>query len=146
MKSLSNSYTSPICESRYRDKPIGIRVHDDERMIVTWIRTEMRPERFTARGTAGEPMAHYRIETDPDGSQVEHPISIDEYMHFTESVSQTIYEIRDRRVIEQIKQRGLAELDELEELNRRFQKAAEKYLRGRQVCIPHSKLNESYWT
>lgn len=145
MYRLSNSYTSTICESRYSDKPIGIQVHSDERMTVTWIRTEPRPERIISRGTAGQPTERYRVETSPDGTQIEHPISIDEYRFFTESVSQSIYEIRDRNVLQQIKQRGLDEIKELEDLNRKFQTAAENYVRWRKVCVPHSNLNESYW-
>lgn len=145
-KSLSNSYTSPICESRYREKPIGIHIHDDQTLTVTWIRTDPRPERVTQRGTVGQPTEYYLIETSSDGADTERPISKEEYLHFTESVSQSTYEIRDRAVLDEIKQGGLAELAELEVLNRSYQKAAEKYLEGREVCNPHINLNESYWT
>ena len=144
-KSLSNSYTSPICESRSREKPIGIYVGDDEQLTVTWIRKERRPERVTARGTAGKPTEYFLIERTPDGADSERSISIDEYRYFTESVSQSVYEIRDRQMLDEIKRQGLAEIAELEALNRNFQAVAEKYLEGQEVCLSHTNLNESYW-
>ena len=37
-----------------------------------------------------------------------------------------------------VKERGLAEIAELEALNRRFQEAAENYLAVREICVPHT--------
>ena len=37
-KGKSNTYTLPLCNIKYKDKPIGVRVHDDQRLTVTAIR------------------------------------------------------------------------------------------------------------
>ncbi len=40
MKRVSNAYTMPICEIRFRGKAIGLTVHPDQRLSITAVRTE----------------------------------------------------------------------------------------------------------
>ncbi len=136
---LSNSYTYPICDSRYRHKQIGFHVHDNEKLTVTWIRTKPRPERPIARCEYGGPTEYFFIEKSEDGTETERPISKDEYQYFTEWISQSTYEIRDRRVLDEIKERGMSEIDELESLNKNFQIAADSHQR-RDIPISFAHL------
>ncbi len=42
-KGKSNTYTLPLCDIKFKDKPIGVRVHNDERLTVTAIRNTREP-------------------------------------------------------------------------------------------------------
>ena len=145
-KQMSNSYTSPICEIRYADKQIGIRVHEDQRLTVTWVRKEPRPERVMTSGRVGEEPKYFLIETGHDGDRTETPITKEAYSHFSESVSQTDYSISDRSALNQIKSRGAEEIDHLQKLCSQFGDLAERFLSDRQICTPYTNLNESFWT
>jgi hypothetical protein len=76
MKRKSNCYTDPICEVRYRNKSIGITVHDDHRLSIVAVRTERSLERVIARSAARGPTLYFRVTSDADGKEQEQPIGL----------------------------------------------------------------------
>jgi hypothetical protein len=142
----SNCYTNPICEIKFKNKPIGIHVQADERLQVTWIRAEPRPERTVLRQSGNEPQHYFLVGVETDGHKVRTPISKEEYELYTESVSRTDYNIGDRSTLIDIQTQGLKEISHLETLCRRFAISCNKFCRERDIATEFSNLNEEYWT
>ena len=146
MKRTSNTYTHPICEIRYRGKAIGVAVHPDNRLSITPVRTERSPERVICRSTAGGPTLYFRIVQGPDGNEREDPIEHDEYERAVETVRSESIDITDRARLMAVRERGHAEVAELQKRNLEFKQVCDNFYRSRRVTEPFENLNESYWT
>lgn len=146
MKQTSNTYTEPLCEIRYRGKAIGVAVLPDHRLSMTPVRTERSPEPVSCRSTAGGPTLYFRIVQGPDGKEREEPIGIDEYERAVETIRSESIDIRDRARLVAVRERGHAEVAELQERNRAFKQMCDNFYRSRPVTEPFENLNEKYWT
>jgi hypothetical protein len=144
-KRKSNSYTDPICEIRYRNKSIGVMVHDDHRLSIVAFRTEFGPERLKVRSTAGGPTRYFRV-TSTDGTEHEQPIGRDEYERLTETIRAEEIDIRDRSRLVTLRERGQVEIAELRNRNSAFAEVCNAFYQSRRVAQPFEKLNQSYWT
>ena len=144
IKRKSNSYTDPICEIRYRNKSIGVMVHDDDRLSIVAVRTEFSPERVRARSTTGGPTLYFRI-TSTDGTEHEQPIGRDEFERLTETIRAEEIDIRDRSRLVTLRERGRVEIAELRSRNRAFAEVCNAFYQSRRVAQPFENLNESYW-
>ena len=143
----SNSYTSPICEIRYRNKSIGVMVHDDHRLSIVAVRTEPSPERWKVQSTAGEPTLYFRV-TIVNGTEHEQPIEKDEYerlVQLTETIQAKEIDIRDRSRLVTLRERGGVEIAELRSRNRAFAEVCNAFYQSRRVAQPFDNLNQSYW-
>jgi hypothetical protein len=146
MGRISNTYTDSLCEVRYRGKTIGVTVHPDHRLSITAMRTEWGPERVICRSAAGEPAAYFRIDRCPDGTEREQPIGLDEYRRVVETIQTEWIDIRDRARLDELRERGHAEVAVLHDRNRAFKQVCDSFYRARPVVEPFENLNESYWT
>jgi hypothetical protein len=145
MKDLSNRFTGPICEVRYRNKAIGISVHEDNHLSIAAVRTKPSTERVVARSSHSEPTTYYLVVRDDAGREIEKPIPLEEYQRITEIITAERIEIRDRSVLNDLRQRGHVEVRVLVEKNRIFQEACRNFYSSRKLVEPFDRLNESYW-
>jgi len=146
-KIKSNSYTGPICEIRYRNKSIGVMVHDDHRLSLVAVRTEPSPKRLKVRSTAGDSILYFRV-TIVDGTEHEQPIEKDEYERLerlTETIQAKEIDIRDRSRLVTLRERGRVEIAELRSRNRAFAEVCNAFYQSRRVAQPFENLNKSYW-
>lgn len=140
-KSRLHIYTSAVCEVSFRNKAVGIMVHEDHRLSITAIRTEPILERLGARST-GERTIHYRLIGNEDGTEREQPIELDEYREITATLVESTVDIRDRSQLAILKQQGLAEVADLEERTRTFAEICNAFYESRRVAEPFG--NNSY--
>lgn len=146
MKGRSNLYTSPICEVRFRNKSIGISVHEDNQLSIVAIRTERGTERVTARSSAGGPTRYFLITSEEVGDKDhEQPIDKEEFQRITETIRAEKIDIRDRSMLATLRERGRSEIAGLIEKNRIFAQACNEFYQTRNVAEPFDKLNESFW-
>ncbi len=145
MKRRSNSYTSPICEIRYRKKSIGVTVHSDHRLSIVAVRTEWSPERVTARSKVGSEPHYFQVTVDADGNEQEQPIELDEFRRITDAIQEEMIDIRDRSRLATLRERGEVEIAGLENRNRVFAEVCNEFYQSRKFAEPYDNLNESYW-
>jgi hypothetical protein len=146
-KAKSSSYITPICEIRYRNKLIGIIVHDDHRLSISSLRTEPSAARVMVRFTKGESPRCFRV-TSVDGTEHAQPIEEDEYERLERSMeairAETI-DIRDRSRLVTLRERGQAEIAELRSRNRVFAEICDAFYQSRRVAQPFETLTGSFW-
>jgi len=141
----SNSYTHPLCDIKYKDRPIGIRVHDDQQLIVTAIRTRPHPVSVIMRSVANGPINFVRVAKDAAGRDNEEPTDAAEFERAMAALESETIEIRDRSRLEMLRERGTQEIAALSESNRVFGDACNAYYASRKVAQPFRSLNQEYW-
>ena len=145
MKSLSNSYTNPICDLNYKSKTIGIRVNDDRTLCVTPFANGPSIDgdvRLTS--TAGGPTHRYHTTVDADGRESTTEITQEEYEELTQTLREACHDITDRSTLRRLKDRGLSELDDLIERNMLFGKVCAEYHSGVTTFSPFEELHQSW--
>jgi len=145
MKKLSNHYTDPICEHRFRHKSIGVTIHEDYRLSINAVRIGFSLKGFSVRGGHGEPLRYSRMVRDANGNESEQLITREEYQELTGSIQTETIDIGDRTKLATIQERGLREIAELKSRNDAFATTCNDFYRKRKVAEPFTELNESYW-
>jgi hypothetical protein len=144
-KLKSNTYTRPLADIRFKGKPIGVRVHDDQRLTVTAIRTTRQPSSLIMRSVANGPAEFFRVVKDAAGLEREEPADAAEFDRAMENMQQETVDIRDRSRLQTIHDRGTREVTALAERNQAFREACNVYYASRKVAEPFQNLNEGYW-
>jgi hypothetical protein len=141
----SHTYTAPLCDIKLKDKPIGIRVHDDQKLTVTAVRTRPHPVPVIMRGRANGPSEFVRVVKDAAGQEREEPTDAAEFDRAMEALETETVDIRDRSKLRTIRARGMREIAELAERNRIFGEACNAYYASRHVAELFQNLHQDYW-
>jgi hypothetical protein len=144
-KAKSNTYTRPLCDIKYKDRPIGVRVHEDQRLTVTAIRKTRNAVPVIMRSVANGPAEFVRVVKDTSGQEREEPTDAAEFDRAMEELEAETVSIADRSQLATIRQRGMREVASLAEHNRVFGEGCNAYYASRKVAEPFQNLNEEYW-
>jgi hypothetical protein len=144
-KSKSNTYTWPLCDIKYKDKPIGARVHDNQRLAITAIRVRAYPFSIIARTGINGSEEFVRVVKSAEGQEHEEPTDVVEFDRAMEALEVETVDIQDRSRLETIRERGMQEIASVAEYNRVFGEACNAYYASRKVAERFQNLNESYW-
>lgn len=144
-KDKSNTYTGPLCDIKYKDKPIGIRVHDDPRLTVTGIRAWSHRDPVIMWNTTSGPCEFVRVVKDRSGQEQEEPTDAAGFERAMETLETEIVDIRDRSRLDTIRDRGVLEIAALSESNRAFGDLCNAYYASRKVAESFKNLIQSYW-
>ena len=145
MKSLSNSYTLPICDVNYKSKSIGIRVNDDCTLCVTpFANGPSIHGNVCMASTAGGSTHRYHTTVDADGRESTTEITQEQYEELMQTLRETCHDITDRSTLRGFKDRGLSELDDLVERNMLFGKVCAEYHSGVKAFSPFEELHQSW--
>lgn len=95
-----------------------------------------------------DPLCNFRHNEKKVGIHVshDHSLTVTPLCRSRGTPSQSVHEIRDRSVLASLKADGLAEIDTLVGLNRRFAAVCSKYCRAGEIAEDFDNLIESYWT
>lgn len=141
----SNAYTGPLCDIKYKDRPIGVRVHEDQRLTVTAIRRTRHPVPVIMRSALNGPTEYVRVVKDAAGQEREEPTDAAEFDRAMETLEAETVNIIDRSRLAMIRERGMREIASLAELNWAFHEACNAYYASGKVAEPFQNLNEEYW-
>lgn len=144
-KTKSNTYTGPLCDIKYKDRPIGVRIHEDQRLTVTAIRRTRYPVPVVMRSVANGPAEFVRVVTDAAGQESEEPTDAAEFERAIEELESETVSIADRSRLATIRERGMREIASLAEHNRVFGEVCNAYYASRKVAEPFQNLNQEYW-
>lgn len=141
----SNAYTVPLCDIKYKGKPIGVRVHDEQQLTVTGIRTRPHPVPVIMRSVVNGPADFVTVVKDAAGREREEPTDVAEFDRALEALETETVDIRDRSRLDTIRDRGMDEIAILAERNHAFGEACKTYYASRDVAESFQNLNREYW-
>ena len=144
-KARSNTYTGPLCDIKFKDKPIGIRVHENQRLTVTAIREMRHPVPIIMRSVVNGPAEFVRVVKDATGRDCEEATDAAEFDQAMEELQEETVDIGDRTRLEIIRERGRREIVTLTEHSRKFGDTCNAYYASRKVAEPFENLNQEYW-
>lgn len=144
-KTKSNTYTVPLCDIKYKNKPIGVRVHEDQRLTITAIRKTRHPRPIIMRSVANGTAQFVRVVKDAAGEEREEPTDGAEFDRAMEELESETLSIVDRSQLATIRERGMREIASLAEHSRLFGEACNAYYASRKVAEPFQNLNQEYW-
>jgi hypothetical protein len=144
-KATSNRYTNPLCDIKNEDRQIGIRVHKDYRLTVTAIRRTRRDAPVVMRSGGNGKTEFVRLVTDAAGQEREEPTDAAEFDRAMEALEAETVDIADRSRLAAIQERGMRELDVLDDYSRAFGRVCNVYYASRTAAEPFRNLNEMYW-
>lgn len=144
----SNSYTEPLWDLRSSKKAIGIRVMEDNRLIVTAFQDEGVQEKVISETLAGGPTYYYRLITGDDGKEYHQPIEAEEFARAAAAIKSENLDISDRSQLQTLKKQGLQELTELRLRNHDFGELCNAFYQRRKTAVaqPFENYIASYWT
>ncbi|TWT59791.1 hypothetical protein [Rubinisphaera italica] len=142
----SNAYIAPLVEIDHRGRQVGIHVDTNQTLTVTPFSTETDyPGRVGMQsGTDGD-TEWWHVTTDSDGNESKSIITKVEYQEITQTLRGRLIELQDRSVLEQLKDDGLKECDELNALTTQFATLCNSYCDNHQVAMAFDNLHENWW-
>jgi hypothetical protein len=144
-KAKSNTYTGPLCDIKYKGRPVGIRVHEDRRLTVTAIRKTPYPVQVIMRRVADGMFEFVRVVKDAAGIEREEPSDAAEFDRAMEELEEETVDINDRSQLTAIRDQGMHEIAALVNYNRVFGEACNAFYASRKVAEPFQNLNQEYW-
>ncbi len=145
MKKESHRYTGPICDINYRDRSIGIAVHEDNHLSVTKFGREPLPGSAIMQSERGQPTEYFVITLDSNGADVKRPCDGNEFDRYVASTHSQRLPIGDRTMLQTLRKQGKEEIAILAESAKSFAEKCNEFYRSRNVAEPFRKLNEEYW-
>jgi hypothetical protein len=145
---ISNTFTELICDLKYRNKAIGLVVQEGNHVSISSIAPKIKAPKFGQKAEAGGSPSYFRVEIDASGKERDVAIDMAEFAQlkrFVEAVKVETFDLGDRRVLQELRERGQAEICELETRNRAFGELCGGFYRSRNVAQPFPNLNEGYW-
>jgi hypothetical protein len=146
MKTESNRYTDLICEFKAARFAVGIKVEAGNVLMITPLEISPPLGHLLVRGREGQPPGYFLVTTDDRGESHEISISLDEFNRRDAQVRPECVDIRDRSVLQELRQRGMSEIQELAGDNEKFAEVCNTYYGVRTIAQPFANLNEEYWT
>jgi hypothetical protein len=141
----SNSYTNPICDVKFRQRSIGIRIEADHVLVKTPFAPRPYFEGKFVNQSDGNETVIRHITTDSNGFEKVDILTQAEYWELTQTLREYRYDISDRTVITTFTTDGMSETDLLVDHNNAFGDMVNRYYQDRTVATEFDAKNESWW-